>query len=153
MQEDEKRIKEIEQEIETLNKERRELKVKISSEQEDGHTARMLSRVQMKVFFNNVLFIYCSDDEGLSSWGEGNHDKGVRKYMDEVVKIIANRLGNPACYDLKDTRDKNYNDYFWNPYLRVLVFNANSDNWDDTLQDVVDKIKIVKDDGDSDNEE
>lgn len=147
MKQEEKRIKEIEKEIESLKKEKSQLKMKMSQGVKDDHLVWMLSRIDMKVLFDNVLFLYCRDDEGLDRYcGTVRYTDGVKKFMDEVVKGIVEKLGNPPYYDLKNSQDDTkYNPL---PQFRVLIFNVTEDNcnWNDTLEDVINKIKIEKDD-------
>lgn len=148
MTQEETRLKEIEKEIETLKKERTALKNKQYEKRLDSHLAWMLSKVEMKVAFGNVLLIYCTDDEGLKNYeGDGSRES-VRNFMDELVKKIVEKLGNPIYCDLKDNRDSDWSrSYYRNPYFRVLLFNVSfDDDWNDTLEDVINKIKIEKND-------
>ena len=109
MTQEETRLKEIEEQIESLKKERTALKEKISSVNDDANFTRMLSRVEMKVAFGNVLFIYCSDDEGLEHYDSyQNHTDGTYKFMSDLIGKIAKKLGNPKYYDLKDKFQKPY---------------------------------------------
>ena len=143
MTQEETRLKEIEEQIESLKKERTVLKEKISSVNDDANFTRMLSRVEMKVAFGNVLFIYCSDDDGLEHYDSyQNHTDGIYKFMSKLIDKIVKKLGNPKYYDLKDARDSRYCPV---PHFRVLIFNT-PDGWNDTLEDVINKIKIEKDD-------
>ena len=146
MTQEETRIKEIEKEIESLKKEKSLLKMKLSQQAENSHLFWLLSRIDMKVEFGNVLLLYCRDDEGLDRYGDtGRHTDGVRKFMDEAVNGIVDKLGNPPYYDLKNSQDSRYCPL---PEFRVLIFNIteNSSNWNDTLEDVINKIKIEKND-------
>lgn len=143
MSEEEKRIKEIDEQIDALKKERSELKNKQYEKSYDSKLARMLSRVEMKVAFDNILLIYCTDDDGLENWDTTGNGNGVRNFMDELIKIIVEKLGNPQYCDLKDHRDSEWSrSYYRNPYFRVLLFNVFfNDDWKDTLETVIEKLK------------
>lgn len=143
MTEEDKRIQEIDEQIEVLTKERTQLKNKQYEKRYDSELASMLSRVELKVAFDNVLLIYCTDDEGLDNWDTSGDGNGVRNFMDELIKIIVKKLGNPKYYDLKDHRDSEWSrSYYRNPYFRVLLFNVSfDDDWKDTLETVIEKLK------------
>ena len=146
MTEVEKKIEEIEEQIKSLKKEKRELKKQLYSDNEKSYIKRMFSRLEIQVRHNDTLLIYCNDDDGFR-----DHDE-IDKFMDEVEKEIVNRLGSPKYYTLRHSRERNRNyDYYRNPYFRVLIFNPDeNNNWNNTLDDIVNKIKI-QDNGESED--
>lgn len=132
MTEEEKRIQEIDEQIEKLTDERVSLKNKIDAESCSQILANYFSKIEVKLFFDNVLILYYYDDDGVEV---------TKKHMDNAIKCLLKELGNPPCYDLQDARVDNH--YIFIPHFRVLVFNTGniSETGWDKLSDVIEKLK------------
>ena len=131
MSETRKRIEEIDEQIDALRKERGKLTSELDSERFSRELVNMLTRVEMKVLYDNVLVLNCFDADDL------DYDE-IKPFMNKLIKRIVEELGNPSYVDLQDARVDNH--YFFNPYYRVLMFNVNYSNLD-TLSSVIEKLK------------
>ena len=145
MTEVEKKIEEIDEQIESLKKEKRELKKQLYADNEKSYIKRMFSRLEIQVRHDDTVMLYCSVDDGFQDYDE------IDKFMDEVEKEITKRLGATKYYTLRHSSERNRNfDYYRNPHFRVLIFNPDDNNWNNTLEDIVNKIKI-QDNGESED--
>ena len=131
MSETRKRIEEIDEQIDALRKERSKLNYELDSEQFSKELVNMLTHVEMKVLYDNVLVLNCFDADHLY------YDE-IKPFMNKLIKRIVEELGNPPYVDLQDARVDNH--YYFNPYYRVLMFNVDYSNLD-TLSSVIEKLK------------
>ena len=131
MSETRKRIEEIDEQIDALRKERSKLNYELDSERFSRELVNMLTRVEMKVLYDNVLVLNCFDADDL------DYDE-IKPFMNKLIKRIIEELGNPSYVDLQDARVDNH--YYFNPYYRVLMFNVDYSNLD-TLSSVIEKLK------------
>ena len=131
MSETRKRIEEIDEQIDALRKERGKLTSELDSERFSRELVNMLTRVEMKVLYDNVLVLNCFDADDL------DYDE-IKPFMNKLIKRIVEELGNPSYVDLQDARVDNH--YYFNPYYRVLMFNVDYSNFD-TLSSVIEKLK------------
>jgi len=131
MSEKRKRIEEIDEQIDVLRKERSKLSHELDDERFSRELVNMLTHVEMKVLYDNVLVLNCFDADHL------DYDE-IKPFMNKLIKRIVEELGNPSYVDLQDARVDNH--YYFNPYYRVLMFNVDYSNLD-TLSSVIEKLK------------
>ena len=132
MSETRKRIEEIDEQIDALRKERSKLNSELDSERFSRELVNMLTHIEMKVLYDNVLVLNCFDTDHLEDYDE------IKPFMNKLIKKIVEELGNPSYVDLQDARVDNH--YYFNPYYRVLMFNVDYSNFD-TLSSVIEKLK------------
>jgi len=114
-----------------LRKERSKLSHELDDERFSRELVNMLTHVEMKVLYDNVLVLNCFDADHL------DYDE-IKPFMNKLIKRIVEELGNPSYVDLQDARVDNH--YYFNPYYRVLMFNVDYSNLD-TLSSVIEKLK------------
>ena len=84
----------------------------------------MKNNVNIKVVDNHIVII-----KG------GFESDNPTEYMDNVVKDILKSLGNPKYNEFIEN-------YLDNPWVRILIFDFNSIEFNNNFEDIINNIKI-----------
>lgn len=115
-----KRLIELKDEENSLRDELYEIKMK----DEDTEIKKLFEDVQIEVVSDSVIILR----GGISA-------TYPIEFMDKVMYHILDKLGKPYYnYFIEHSLD--------NPWVRIIVFNINNFNYADTIDDIVNKIKI-----------
>lgn len=108
--------------IEEIKKLKQELK-KIDSEEISKEEKKKFKDIKMSVISNNIFIVY-------GGLGEPN-PKG---FMDDIVETIIKKIGSPYYAQLVDI-------FLDNPYYRLVIINPDDIEFEDSLSDVITKLK------------
>lgn len=110
---------ELKEQIKKLQEELNE----IEKEEYTKEEYKLFKDIEMKVISDKVLLVY----GGLTS-------ENPKYHMDTVISVIIDKLGNPKYNEFVEI-------HLDNPWFRVIVFDVQDMDFDDTLRSVIDKLK------------